>query len=46
MGESNRFGGGYVGTEHLLLGILRESGTMAMRVLSAMGTDPRKLHPR
>ncbi len=43
VGESNRFGGGYVGTEHLLLGILRESGTMAMRVLSAMGTDPRKL---
>ena len=43
VGESNRFGGGYVGTEHLLLGILRENGTMAMRVLSAMGTDPRKL---
>ena len=43
VGESNRFGGGYVGTEHLLLGILRESGTMAMRVLSSMGADPKKL---
>ena len=43
VGESNRFGGGYVGTEHLLLGILRENGTMAMRVLSSMGADPKKL---
>ncbi len=43
VGESGRTGGGYVGTEHLLLGILRENGTMAMRVLSALGADPRKL---
>ncbi len=43
VGESNRGGCGYVGTEHLLLGILRESGTMAMRVLRTMGADPRKL---
>ena len=43
VGESNRLGGGYVGTEHLLLGILKENGTMAMRVLSTLGADPRKL---
>ena len=43
VGESVRSGSGYVGTEHLLLGILRESGTMAMRVLQAMGADPKKL---
>ncbi len=41
--ESGRTGGGYVGTEHLLLGILRENGTMAMRVLDTIGADPRKL---
>ena len=43
VGESTRTGGGYVGTEHLLLGILKENGTMAMRVLTAVGADPRKL---
>ena len=43
VGESVRSGSGYVGTEHLLLGILRESGTMAMRVLQTMGADPKKL---
>ncbi len=43
VGESVRGGSGYVGTEHLLLGILRESGTMAMRVLQSAGADPKKL---
>ena len=43
VGESVRSGSGYVGTEHLLLGILRESGTMAMRVLQAAGADTKKL---
>ena len=43
VGESGRGGSGYVGTEHLLLGILRESGTMAMRVIAAVGADPKKL---
>ena len=41
--ESRGRGSGYVGTEHLLLGILRENGTMAMRVLQTMGTDVRRL---
>ena len=43
VGESHRAGSGYVGTEHLLLGILRENGTMAMRVLQTMGADTRRL---
>ena len=43
VGESARGGSGYVGTEHLLLGILRENGTMAMRVLQTAGADPKKL---
>ena len=43
VGESGRTGGGYVGTEHLLLGILRENGTMAMRVLTALGGDPKRI---
>ena len=43
VGESSRTGGGYVGTEHLLLGILKENGTMAMRVLTRIGTDPKRL---
>jgi len=43
VGESVRSGSGYVGTEHLLLGILRESGTMAMRVLQTAGADTKKL---
>ena len=43
VGESARLGGSYVGTEHLLLGILRENGTMAMRVLSTLGADPKKI---
>ncbi len=43
VGESNRLGEGYVGTEHLLLGILKENGTMAMRVLTDIGADPKKI---
>ena len=43
VGESGRTGGGYVGTEHLLLGILRENGTMAMRVLTSLGGDPKRM---
>ena len=36
-------GGASVGTEHLLLALLREEGTMAMRILRALGTDIRRL---
>ena len=36
-------GGVCVGTEHLLLGLLREEGAMAMRILHTLGTDVRRL---
>ena len=42
-GESARRGGGRIGTEHLLLGILRESGAMATQALRAAGADSGKL---
>ena len=42
-GESARRGGGRIGTEHLLLGILRESGATAIQALRASGADPGKL---
>lgn len=37
--EASRFGHRYVGPEHLLLGMLRESGSGAARVLRAEGVD-------
>ncbi|MBU5627843.1 ATP-dependent Clp protease ATP-binding subunit [Oscillibacter sp. MSJ-2] len=42
--ESMRGGFGYVGTEHLLLGLLREGSNMAVRILRTAGVDPRKLY--
>ena len=42
--ESMRGGFGYVGTEHLLLGILREGSNMAVRILRTAGVDARKLY--
>ena len=41
--ESLRGGCGSVGTEHLLLGVLREEESMAMRVLRESGVDPKRL---
>jgi len=37
--DADRLGHGYVGTEHLLLGILRERESSAARMLSATGAD-------
>ena len=42
--ESMRGGAGYIGTEHLLLGILREGNNMALRILHTVGVDPRKMY--
>ena len=41
---SAELGHGYVGSEHLLLGILREGDGVAVRVLSGTGVEPRRLH--
>jgi ATP-dependent Clp protease ATP-binding subunit ClpA len=37
--ESQRLGQGYVSTEHLLLGLLREPDNAAVRILSLMGVN-------
>ena len=42
--ESARMGSSYIGTEHLLMGILREGGNMALRILRTMGVDPKKMY--
>ena len=42
--ESMRSGGAYIGTEHLLMGILREGNNMALRILKTVGVDPRKMY--
>lgn len=42
--EATRMGNRYVGTEHLLLGILREPESVAARLLLALDVDPAKLY--
>ena len=44
VGESHRTGAGYIGTEHLLMGLLREGSNMAVRILRTVGVDPRKMY--
>ncbi|MGQ9557188.1 MAG: ATP-dependent Clp protease ATP-binding subunit [Desulfurispora sp.] len=41
--ESRRLGHNYVGTEHLLLGLIREGEGVAAQVLASMGIGPEKL---
>ena len=42
--EANRLGHGYVGTEHLLLGILREYDSVAAKLIVVTGVDLNKLY--
>ena len=42
--ESMRTNAGYIGTEHLLMGLLREGNNMALRILRSVGADPRKIY--
>ena len=42
--EAMRFASPCIGTEHLLLGLLRDGGNMAVRLLAASGTDPKRLY--
>ena len=37
-------GSGYIGTEHLLMGLLREGGNMGLRILRTIGVDPNKMY--
>lgn len=41
--EAERLQHGQIGTEHLLLGLLREEGGVAGRVLRDLGLDPRRV---
>lgn len=41
--EARRMGHNYIGTEHLLLGIMKEGESVAVRILADMGVDPQKL---
>ena len=40
--EARNFGHNYVGTEHLLLGLIREGEGIAARILGSMGADLKK----
>lgn len=42
--EARNMGHNYVGTEHLLMGLLREGDSVAVRILVELGVDPRKLY--
>ena len=42
--EANRLGHGYVSTEHLLLGILREYDSVAAKLIRVTGVDLNKLY--
>ena len=44
LSEAARMGSSYVGTEHLLMGILREGDGVAVRVIAANGLEPRRLY--
>lgn len=41
--EARRLGHNYIGTEHLLLGIMKEGESVAVRILMDLGVDPQKL---
>lgn len=41
--EARRLGHNYIGTEHLLLALMREGESVAIRILMDLGTDPQKL---
>ena len=44
VGEAMRAGSGEIEAGHLLLGILRDSGNMAVRLLRSLGADTKKLY--
>ena len=42
--EAARMGSSAIGTAHLLMGILREGGSMGLRILRTVGVDPNKMY--
>ena len=41
--EARRLGHSYIGTEHLLLGIMKEGESVAVRILADLGVNPQKM---
>ncbi len=41
--EARRMSHNYIGTEHLLLGIMKEGESVAVRILMDLGVDPQKM---
>lgn len=41
--EARRMGQNFIGTEHLLLGIVKEGESVAVRIMIDLGVDPQKL---
>lgn len=41
--EARRLGHSYIGTEHLLLGIMKEGESVAVRIMADLGVDPQKM---
>jgi ATP-dependent Clp protease ATP-binding subunit ClpC len=41
--EARRLGSTYIGTEHILLGIMKEGDSVAVRIMTDMGIDGQKL---
>ena len=44
--EAQRLNHNYIGTEHLLLGLVREENGVAVKVLRDLGVDPRQIRER
>jgi len=42
-GEAIRLGHGFIGTEHLLLGLLKDEQCLALKVLKSLEVDPKQL---
>lgn len=42
--EAQQLGHNYVGTEHLLIALLRETGSIASKILITLGANPQKLY--
>ena len=42
--EARRLGSEFIGTEHILIGIMREGDSVAVRIMMDLNMDPRKLY--
>ena len=42
--EARRLGSEYIGTEHLLIGIMREADSVAVRIMLELNLEPQKLY--